>query len=376
MSSELSELTNQLRSKKKISGLLDKIKIEYHKALENLDEIVLMHVCGTHEDTLMKNGLRFLLSREFPRLRLVAGPGCPVCVSPVQDINLSVLIALSNEKVGVISYGDMIRVPGSSGSLEVARQQGARVITVYSVTDAVKYALKHTNLEIVFISPGFETTAPATAVELRKKPPDNFSVLSSHRLVPPALEALLSIPELPINGFILPGHVSVIMGSGYYREFGRQHQIPCAVAGFEPYDMLAGVLSLLRQLSSGEVLVDNVYRRAVREEGNLVARQVLREVFIVTDGVWRGLGKFPNSALELSPEYSHWNARLKFKEVAESLPPVENETPPGCSCPKVVVGLKEPEECGLFMEICTPEHPIGPCMVGLEGTCRIRAIYS
>lgn len=331
----------------------------------------LMHVCGSHEDTLMKHGLRYLFDTILDnRIRLVAGPGCPVCVSPVEDTDLAVAISkLPN--VVVTSYGDMVRVPGSSSSLERERQKGAQVLTVYSVTDAVKMAREKPDKEVVFISPGFETTAPATAIELTNKPPENFSVLSSHRLVPPALEVLANLPDVNLSGMVLPGHVSVIIGRDAYKPFVDKYKVPSAIAGFEPLDMLLGVASVVDQLVSGEAQVANMYGRAVTDEGNQKALAVLSKAFKVVDATWRGLGVFEKSGMELSDEFAQYNARLRFEVEVEPT----KEIPDGCSCHEVVVGKIEPEDCPLFMSVCKPENPIGPCMVGLEGTCRIRAVY-
>lgn len=338
-------------------------------------KITIMHVCGTHEDTLMRHGIRFLLEKEFPKIRMVAGPGCPVCVSPVQDIDFAFQIANKIPNSVLVSYGDMIRVPGTNGSLETARQQGKTVITVYSVSDAVKIAKKHPHREIIFISPGFETTAPTTAIELKNKPPNNFFVLSSHRLTPPALYLLSQHPDLDIQGFILPGHVSVITGSDYYRNFAEEHHIPSAISGFEPVDLILGISSVIKQLADGLATVHNTYTRAVKKEGNPIAKAALEEVFDIVDSRWRALGIIPRSGLELSENYSEYNARIKFEEIKKLVPDPKNDHPTGCMCAEVVIGKIEPTQCPLFKNRCTPETPVGPCMVGLEGTCRIRAIY-
>ncbi|MFW9929632.1 MAG: hydrogenase formation protein HypD [Candidatus Thorarchaeota archaeon] len=376
MNNKISLLTKELRNKQQIKDIFADIKPDYDFLDKKFDLIPIMHVCGTHEDTLMKNGLRYLLTQEFPKIKMISGPGCPVCVSPAQDIDIAIELSLKVPNAIITSYGDMVRAPGSHGSLEYARQQGASIITVYSILDAISIAKKNPDKEIIFISPGFETTAPTTAVELKNHPPLNFSVLSSHRLVPPALEVLVHLPDLQIKGFILPGHVSVITGSAYYLSFSDKYHIPCAIAGFEPYDMMLGVRSVLHQLRYQKAIIDNVYHRAVTEEGNVIAKNIMNEVYQIVDADWRGLGKFPQSGLEIAESYSAWNARIKFRAIIDKVPPISRETPPGCSCPDVVIGKIEPEDCVLFKNACTPENPIGPCMVGLEGTCRIRALYS
>lgn len=376
MSQLLHKLQIELRNKEKIHIILKQIEEDYTYLSQLYESIPIMHVCGTHEDTLMKNGLRYLLHQEFPKMRLIAGPGCPVCVSPVTDIDLSLLLATKIKNSIITSYGDMVRVPGSYSSLEKARYNGAEIKTVYSVSDAVKLAHKYHDKEIIFISPGFETTAPATAIEIQNEPPENFSVLSSHRLVPPALDVIMSLPDLPIKGFILPGHVSVIIGSNAYTDIVKKWHISCAIAGFEPVDMIMGLASVLHQIRTETPLIDNAYPRAVTKEGNIIAKAALKDVFTIVDASWRGLGTFPKSGLEISDHYEQWNVHKKFEDVIQANTPLSiREIPPGCSCPEVVIGRKEPEDCKLYMHGCTPEKPIGPCMVGLEGTCRIRALY-
>jgi hydrogenase expression/formation protein HypD len=376
MNNFISFLQKELRDKEQIRTIFDQMLKDYSSVAKNYDQILIMHVCGTHEDTLMKNGLRYLLEKEFPKLKLVAGPGCPVCVSPVFDIDIAVHLADNVKNSIITSYGDMIRVPGSKGSLERSRQKGAKVITVYSVMDAVKMAKEQPDKNVIFISPGFETTAPTTALELSNIPPENFNVLSSHRLVPPALDVLMSIPGFNIKGFIMPGHVSVIVGSDYYQDFFDKYHIPSAISGFEPYDMITGLASILNQLANQKPEIKNAYTRVVTKEGNKIAKKAIADVFDVVDANWRGLGTFKNSGLDLSKKFSSWNSRLIYEDLIETIPIPEKETPNGCSCPDVVIGRKDPEECVLFLNGCSPEQPIGPCMVGLEGTCRIRAIYS
>lgn len=374
MSKSLKELTSVLRSQIFTKESLKKIKDNLDKmGVTSDDPITIMHVCGTHEDTLMKYGIRYLLKRDLgDRVRMVAGPGCPVCVSPVQDIDFA--IAISNlPNVIIASYGDMVRVPGSTRSLEDQRQRGRAVTTVYSVTDAVKMAVKHSNKRIVFLSPGFETTVPGTAVEVKNRPPSNFFVLSSHRLVPPALTILAELSELTLDGFILPGHVSIIIGENAYRPLVKKYQKASAIAGFEPLDILRGIASLTQQLKDGAPIVANTYGRAVTPKGNTKAQQYMDEVFQTVDAIWRGLGTFKASGLDFRPEYADLDARIVFADQVELEP--TREMPPGCLCHKVVIGVIIPQECSLYLNGCTPEAPIGPCMVGLEGTCRISAIY-
>ena len=375
MSNALPQINSDLRNKQNVAILLKEIK-EILFSLPDVSKehpLTFMHVCGSHEDTLMKNGLRFLLTHELDnRIRMVAGPGCPVCVSPVEDIDFSV--ALTDIPGTIItSFGDMIRVPGTSRSLEMQKMKGKKIITVYSITDAIKIAKNNPNSKIVFISPGFETTTPATAIEIENIPPENFFILSSHRLVPPALEVLMTLPELHLDGFILPGHVSVITGMKAYNEFLNNWKKPCAIAGFEPVDMLKGILALVKQIKDNKPIIENSYTRAVTYEGNIIAQRSISNVFEVVDASWRGLGVFKDSGLELQKKFSKYNAREEFKNQIE-LGPVQ-EIPKGCQCHRVIIGAIEPDECPLYKKRCTPEQPVGPCMVGLEGTCRINAIY-
>jgi hydrogenase expression/formation protein HypD len=267
----------------------------------------------------------------------------------------------------------MIRVPGSTRSLETQRQKGKKIFTVYSVTDAVKLAKKNPDQNLIFISPGFETTAPATAMEILNKPPENFFVLPSHRLVPPALEILMTLPELKIDAFILPGHVSVIIGANAYKLFGDRHRKPSAIAGFEPVDLLMGISSVVTQILDNNPFVENMYKRAVTNDGNRIAQEAINTVFKPVDAIWRGLGEFKMSGLDFKNDFLSISAKQAFFDEIDLEEP--QEIPRGCSCHRVVIGATEPEDCPLYLSRCTPEEPVGPCMVGLEGTCRIRAIY-
>lgn len=375
MTNELNKVNLDLRNKGHVSHLLKEIKI----FLDQLPEVTIghpltfMHVCGTHEDTLMKNGLRHLLQTNLSnRIRMIAGPGCPVCVSPVEDVDFSIEITEIPNTI-ITSFGDMIRVPGTTRSLEMQKMKGKRVVTVYSITDAVKIANENPRSKVIFISPGFETTTPATAIQLQNTVPENFFVLSSHRLVPPALDVLMTLPELHLDGFILPGHVSVIIGIKAYEQFLNNWHKPSAIAGFEPVDMLKGILSVVQQIKNNKPIIDNVYPRAVVYEGNQKAQNAISDVFKVVDASWRGLGVFKKSGLEINDKYTSYNAREEFKDQIE-LGPIQ-EIPKGCQCHRVIIGAIQPEECPLYKTRCTPEQPVGPCMVGLEGTCRINAIY-
>lgn len=322
------------------------------------------HVCGTHEWTITHHGLRSLLPEN---VEVIAGPGCPVCVVPAAKIDETIELALNG--VTVTTYGDLLRVPGSEKSLQDARADGGDVRVVYGVHDAVQMAKKEPRREFVFFAVGFETTAPSTAVEALNKPPENFSFLVAHRLIPPAMELLMGIEDLQINGWIAPGHVSTIIGLEPYRIFPERYRMPTVVAGFEPLDVLFAISMLLQQLKDDEARLENEYKRVVEREGNVRAQELMEKVFRVVDGGWRGLGRLPNSALALREEFQKYDAHERFGvEIKQS-----RDLLPGCKCHLVIVGKIRPPECPLFMKACTPDRPRGPCMVSSEGTCRIWA---
>ena len=328
--------------------------------------VKIMHVCGSHEHTIMEHGIRSLLPDE---VEIVAGPGCPVCVVPSREIDEC--LQLIEKGVTVTTFGDMLRVPGSNGSLAEAKAEGADVRVVYGIPNAVEIAEKVDN-DVVFMSAGFETTAPATAAELLNKPPENFSIVSCHRLIPPAIEWLITSGETNLNALIEPGHVCTILGTEPFEKFSTEYGIPQAVAGFNPLDILMSVYMILRQIDQGEPRIDNEYKRAVRTEGNVVGKEMMDEVFHVESREWRGFPKIPNSVLELNDEFSQYNAReiydIEVKDVTEA--------PKGCICGPILRGIAKPTDCKLFRKACNPMHPIGACMVSKEGTCNIAHRYS
>ena len=322
-----------------------------------------MEVCGTHTMAIARSGLRDLLP---PNVRLVSGPGCPVCVTAMHD--LDTVIALCDlPEVTVATFGDLIRVPASRTSLAVARAAGADVRVVYSALDAVDLAAAQQSREVVFVGIGFETTAPTTAasiLEARRRGVRNFSVLAVHKTMPPALRALLDLGETPVTGFLLPGHVSVITGSACFDFLAADYGVAGVVAGFEPDDILEALLMLARQTTPA---VDNQYMRAVKPRGNAVAQEVMRRVYEPRDADWRGLGVIPDSGLGLRAEFAEHDAALRFPvETGESLEPV------GCRCGEVLRGLTDPADCALFGRRCTPQEPVGACMVSSEGACAAR----
>jgi hydrogenase expression/formation protein HypD len=322
------------------------------------------HVCGTHEWTITHFGLRSLLPESVD---VIAGPGCPVCILPAAEIDEA--IALAQRGITVTTFGDLLRVPGSETSLQEAKASGGDVRIVYSLRDAIQMAEKNPAKEFVFFAIGFETTAPTTAIEALKKPPENFSFLVSHRLIPPAMELLLGIGDLHIDGFIAAGHVSTIIGMKAYEVFPTAYGMPTVAAGFEPLDVLFAVDMLLQQVRDGVARLENEYKRVVTWEGNVKAQKLMEQAFDVVDGCWRGLGKLPSSSLALKKEFKAYDARKKYDLKVEGARDILQ----GCLCHLVMIGKIKPSECSLYMKKCVPESPKGACMVSLEGTCRIWA---
>lgn len=348
---------------------------------EGLGELRFMHVCGTHERSVNAFGLRSLLP---PNLRIVAGPGCPVCVCPVPELLSGRELAFRPGTI-LASFGDMLGVPMPGGSLLEARREGASVRLVYSPADALELARADRGKDVVFLSVGFETTTAPTAAllaSLEGEEVPNFSVLSANRLVPEALRVLLAGGMLgtadagaaPIDGLILPGHVAAVVGSETFRFLASDFGIPCVVAGFEPVDLLEALRELLAQKRDGRAELKNAYARAVRPEGNLKAKALMAKVYEVRDAEWRGLGILPGTGLALRPELAAYDASVKYREVlarGRALGDSDREEA-GCLCSRVILGLVEPEACPRFGSSCTPASPFGPCMVSEEGTCRIR----
>ncbi|MEN8151532.1 MAG: hydrogenase formation protein HypD [Planctomycetota bacterium] len=326
--------------------------------------LTLMEVCGTHTVSAFRGGLHSLMPEN---VRLISGPGCPVCVTAQRYIDA--LIALGRrEDVVVATYGDMMRVAGEGGSLELARSEGADVRVVTSSLEAVGHARDEPDRQVVFAAVGFETTAPASAAAVlaaEREGLGNFTILPCHKLVLPAMRTLLDDPDGRIDGFLCPGHVSVILGSEVYRPVVEEYGKPCVVAGFEPLHIMRGVLHLVRQAVEGVAALENVYPEAVSDEGNPVARELIDRVFVPGSSAWRALGEMAESGLDLRPEFSRFDAFVRF-----GIELGEDHEPPGCRCGDVISGKCEPVDCRLFGEICTPVYPVGPCMVSSEGSCQ------
>lgn len=331
--------------------------------------VTIMEVCGSHTQAIGRYGIRKLLP---PGIRLISGPGCPVCVTSAEDVERALWLA-GREGLLFATFGDMMRVPGTGGaSLQKLRAAGADVLVVSSAMDCITLAEGEQKREIVFMGIGFETTAPTVASMIRtarKKGIANLSVLSVHKIVPPALRLLVEDPRMNLDGFLCPGHVSIMLGSaayGFLPEAGKA----AVITGFEPVDILEGVLLLLEQLASRKPAVAIQYSRVVRPEGNPRAMAVMEEVFATRDAEWRGLGQIPGSGLFFRREYEEFDAEKRFE-----IPEFHSEENPGCSCGAILRGLMGPEECPLFRRVCTPANPVGPCMVSSEGSCAAHYRY-
>lgn len=326
-------------------------------------KVLLMEVCGTHTVAISRTGLRSLLD---DHIDLRSGPGCPVCVTHHRDIDS--MIAFSRiPEVTVATFGDMIRVPGSATSLERERANGAKVEVFYSPADAVEAAARNPQEQYVFLGVGFETTAPMVALaiqEAARRNQKNFSVFPVHKKVEPILRALLDDPELAVDGFVLPGHVSAILGRRAYDFIAEEYGIPSAIAGFEPVDILASVLAILDMMEAGKPAAINSYSRVVREEGNSIAQKTLADTYMDVDALWRGFGVVHQSGMAIRPELADWDASVRF---APEIP--EANVPKGCRCGDLLKGKINPKDCGLFAKVCHPTSPAGPCMVSFEGAC-------
>lgn len=328
--------------------------------------IIIMHVCGTHEHTIASNAMRSLLPEN---VRVVSGPGCPVCITPKEDIER--VMELARSGVTVTTFGDMLHVPCDSGTLGGLRSAGADVRIVYSITDALKMA--ESGREVVHFGIGFETTVPTSSVALMSKT-DNFSIYSVHRTIPDALDFLLS-GDISVDAFIDPGHVATIIGAAPFVPLAEKYSHPHVVAGFEPLDVMAAVAMIADQLSRGEKKVENEYGRGVRWDGNKVAQRAIDETFERYDAKWRALPEIPSSGLRIRDEFSGWDAECVYEDILDGFSYVPNTDESGCRCGDILLGRCAPADCPLFGTVCTPDAPVGPCMVSHEGTCQIAHRY-
>lgn len=323
----------------------------------------LMEVCGTHTVSIFRNGIRTLLP---PEITLLSGPGCPVCVTAQQEIDAFIALA-QIEGVTLTTFGDLMRVPGTLSTLRREKAVGRDVRMVYSVLDALNIAAGNPDRQVVFIGVGFETTAPTIAASIvmaEDRGIRNYSVFAAHKLVPPALAALMESGGAHIDGFMLPGHVSVIIGERAYLPFVEKYGRPCVIAGFEAEDILHAIFRLARQIENGRARLENAYKRVVSPEGNPRALALMRRVFEPVEAPWRGIGMIAASGLKIRKEFSRFDARQVF-----ALDVPESREPPGCACGDVLMGRKTPPQCPLYRRTCTPTHPVGPCMVSSEGSC-------
>ena len=348
---------SQFKDPKLARGLIDSISALAPK------QATLMEVCGTHTVAIARNGIRALMPEGT---RLASGPGCPVCVTSNHDIDTVIALARV-ENATIATFGDMTRVPGSTSSLLKEQAAGRSIQIVYSPLDALKLAQDNPEREIVFVGVGFETTTPLVAMSIKRAKAmglKNFSVFAAHKNMPGALETIVNDPELKVDALILPGHVSTIIGMEPYRFLAEKYGIAGVITGFEPVDVLQGIAMIMRQLHEGRAEIEIAYARGVMAEGNPTAMAAIDEVFETCPAIWRGLGEIPDSGYRIRPEFAEFDAVLRFDPEIEP-----TQDPKGCRCGDVLRGIMAPNECPLFRKVCSPENPVGPCMVSSEGSC-------
>ncbi|PIE62081.1 MAG: hydrogenase formation protein HypD [Desulfobacter postgatei] len=337
---------------------------------KSIQPLRLMEVCGTHTMSIFRYGIRSVLP---DTITLLSGPGCPVCVTAQQDINAYVMLARRPDVI-LTTFGDLMKVPGSESSLAVEKLNGADVRMVYSIFDTLEIAKENQNKEVVFCAVGFETTTPTIAgavLTAKTQGINNFSIYSANKLTPPVLAALMETDGVEIDGFILPGHVSAITGLDAFAPIFERYLIPSVVTGFEPVDILKAVLGLVEQNESKVPRLVNAYPRAVADAGNPKAREIMDQVFEKADACWRGIGNIPDSGMVFRESFYQFNAARKFE-----IPFVNTRKPAGCDCGRILMGLKQPDQCRLYKKACTPMQPVGPCMVSSEGACAAFYKYS
>jgi len=352
---------DEFRNKNLVKGLSNKIR----RIMPN-QKINIMEVCGTHT----QNFFRFGLDKIIPQnLRLISGPGCPVCVSTQDYIDTAINLSQRKDAI-ILTFGDMLRIPGTHSTLEKERARLGNIAVIYSPLDSLKIAKDNPNKKIVFLAVGFETTAPTialTMISAKKEKLTNLFFLSSLKVIPPAMDYLLKDKKLNLSGFLCPGHVSAVIGVKSYEFIPKRYKIGCCVTGFEPADILEGIYILLRQIIENKPGVANQYRRVVNRQGNTKAIKIIDRVFKIRDDSWRGLGRIPNSGLGIRDKFACLNAHIQFK-IPSKIGKHDSVVTP-CRCGEVLKGLISPDECILFRKKCNPQHPIGPCMVSMEGAC-------
>jgi len=348
---------DEYRDAKIAKNLIEKIRHISRRPIR------LMEVCGTHTVSIFRSGIRSVLP---PTIALLSGPGCPVCVTDQKEIDAFIELSRIDDVI-VTTFGDLMRVPGTLSSLEKERAEGRDIRVVYSTFDALAVAQKNPDKQVVFLGIGFETTAPTIAASIQQAARlqvANYAVIPAHKLVPPALETLMDMEDVEIDGFILPGHVSVIIGLDAFRPFFEKYKIPCVVAGFEPADILQAISRLAEMIETASPGLENAYPRAVTDAGNSKARQILRDIFEPADACWRAIGTIARSGLKIRDEFAVHDALKQF-----DIQVPDAKIPPGCACGEILIGKKIPPQCMLFRKVCTPMDPVGPCMVSTEGTC-------
>ncbi|HHT9130024.1 MAG TPA: hydrogenase formation protein HypD [Candidatus Brocadiaceae bacterium] len=375
---------DEFRQKDAAQAILKKIH-EISRRKANI-----MEICGTHTHTISKYGIRNSLP---PNIRLISGPGCPVCVTSAGDVNRVIEFSKREQNVIIATFGDMMRVPGTESSLQEQKAAGRDIRVVYSPLGAIDIAMARPEKEVILFAVGFETTVPtvaATILMARDKGIKNFSAFALHKLTPPAMKAILDLGELNLHGFICPGHVTAIIGANAYRFIAEDYRAPCVVAGFEPLDAIYGLYMLIKQLEEGRNDIEIQYKRVVTWDGNAKAQRIVKQVFEICDSSWRGIGTIPMSGLRLKEEFADFDAEKKYtiEETGGEEPTWDasnlqfdgeylkskirnqgSEIQRGCACGEVLRGLLTPNQCPLFGKICSPETPVGPCMVSFEGTC-------
>lgn len=359
-------------STKKTSLIKARHWLEKIRSLELPEKIKIMNVCGGHERTISQAGIRDLLP---DNIELIPGPGCPVCICPEEDIFLAIQIAL-NEDIILVAFGDMLRVPinvskADVRTLEQARANGADIQPIASPTEAVKIASENPEKKVIFFAAGFETTISPVSAMIAQGLPKNLFLLLSGRLTWPAVAMLLESGEPGFNALIAPGHVATVMGPEEWRFVVDKHHLPASIAGFKAESMLAAIYSILRQKTENNYFLDNCYPEVVHENGNMMAKQFLQTTMDIVDSNWRGIGIIPASGFELKEKYAAHNARKVFYDYSDATRKRVGEMPPGCDCAKVVLGKIYPDQCRLYTKGCSPEEPVGPCMVSDEGACHI-----
>lgn len=356
---------DEFRNKKLIFDIAKEIK----KVSEGAN-FTFMEVCGTHTMSIFKFGLKDILPKN---IKLLSGPGCPVCVTSQNYLDEAIYFTKIKDFI-ITSFGDMIRVPGTSSSLEKEKAKGADIRVVYSCLDALDIAINNPKKKVLFLSIGFETTTPtiaATVLEAKKGKIKNFHIMAGNKMIPPAMELLVKDPDLRLDGFICPGHVSAIIGSKPYNFIAEKHNLPCVVSGFEPIDIIHSILLLLKQRKNNKAKVEIQYKRVVTANGNKKAQRYMKKVFKIVDSDWRGIGNIPKSGHSLRNEFKNFDVKNLIKPKIGI--PKENK---GCICGQVLRGIKTPLDCKLFRKACSPTNPVGACMVSSEGTCAAYYKYS